>query len=71
MRIRSGSTLLISLATFRIRYLIRKRLRISEQIRPQLVAAASDEDYGLRDNYFGDGDQMRREPFAFVHGVRE
>lgn len=71
MRIRSGCTLLINWATFKIRYLIRKRLRIGEQIRPQLVAAAGDDDnYGLRDNYYGD-DRKMREPFAFVHGVHE
>jgi hypothetical protein len=68
MRIRSGCTLLINWSTFRIRYLIRKRLRIGEQIRPQLVGAAGEENYGLRDNYYDDG-RILREPFAFVHGA--
>lgn len=72
MRIRSGCTLLINWSTFKIRYLIRKKLRIGDQIRPQLVAAAGDEEnYGLRDNYFYGDNGVRREPFAFVHGAHK
>jgi hypothetical protein len=71
MRIRSGCTLLIDSSTFKIRYLIRKKLRIGEHVRPQLVGAAGEEDFGLRDNYFYDDNRNRREPFAFVHGVHK
>ena len=71
MRIRSGCTLLINSSTFKIRYLIRKKLRIGEHVRPRLVGAAGEEDFGLRDNYFCDDNRNRREPFAFVHGVHK
>jgi hypothetical protein len=67
MRIRGGCTLLIDVATFEIRYLIRKKLRIADHIRAQIMSGGAVA-FGLRDNYF-DHDSDAREPFALMHGV--
>jgi subtilase family protein len=67
VRFRGGCTLLIDLATFKIRYLIRKKLRISDRVKSQIASGFADS-AGLYANYFTD-DSRLREPFAMLHQV--
>jgi hypothetical protein len=67
LRFRGGCTLLIDLASFKIRYLIRKKLRISELAKSQIVTGLA-EGVSLHSNYFADSSRVR-EPFAMIHRV--
>ncbi len=64
-RFRGGCTLLIDLATAKVRYLVRKKMDSAERLASQLGFAA-DTASGLRTNYFTD-DAALREPFALMH----
>jgi hypothetical protein len=69
MRIRGGCTLLIDRSTFNIRYLIRKKLRISEDVRKK-IESGGNANFGLAANYF-DEKERTAEPFALMHRVFE
>jgi hypothetical protein len=58
---------LIDRATFKINYLIRKKLRISDEIK-SWITSGTDPNFGLHANYFTDGSGPR-EPFALMHRV--
>jgi hypothetical protein len=69
MRIRGGCTLLIDRSTFEIRYLIRKKLRISEDVKNK-IESGGNANFGLTANYF-DEKERTAEPFALMHRVFE
>jgi hypothetical protein len=65
LRVRGGCTLLIDRSSFHIRYLIRKKLRISEEVR-NTINSDGNPGFGLSANYFSDDDH-KPEPFALMH----
>jgi|RhiMethySRZTD1v2_1073278.scaffolds.fasta_scaffold22983_5 hypothetical protein len=66
-RFRGGCTLLIDLATAKVRYLLRKKVSSPYRLSAQMKFADDNAD-GLRANYFSD-DARRAEPFALMHHV--
>jgi hypothetical protein len=67
VRFRGGCTLLIDLATAKVRYLLRKKVKSAERLAAQTSFMADAAD-GLRANYFS-GEGRRGEPFALLHHV--
>jgi hypothetical protein len=68
VRYRGGCTLLIDLATARVRYMVRKKVANADRFSLQLnFAAAAGGD--LHSNYFA-ADADTREPFAVMHHVQ-
>jgi Subtilase family len=66
-RFRGGCTLLIDLATAKVRYMVRKKVDSRYRIDQQLKFAVATSD-GLHGNYFDDSTAVR-EPFALMHHV--
>jgi hypothetical protein len=66
-RFRGGCTLLIDLATAKVRYMLRKKVGNADRFARQLAFGADASD-GLHANYFA-GDPRVREPFALMHHV--
>jgi hypothetical protein len=67
VRFRGGCTLVIDLATARVRYMVRKKVANAERFSAQLKFGADASD-SLHGNYFDEG-ALVREPFALMHHV--
>jgi hypothetical protein len=67
VRFRGGCTLLIDLATAKVRYMLRKKVGNADRFAAQLKFGV-DASYGLHANYFDDNSGAR-EPFALMHRV--
>lgn len=66
-RFRGGCTLLIEMATAKVRYMVRKRVDSAARFAQQ-ASFGIDASDSLHDNYFTDG-MAAREPFALMHHV--